>query len=44
MMSYNNAELLLPRQLLRAIQEYVDGECLYVPRKAEKKRFVCKKS
>ncbi|WP_028587704.1 CD3324 family protein [Desulfocurvus vexinensis] len=37
-MSYRKANDVLPRQLLRAIQEYIDGEVLYIPRKAENRR------
>lgn len=32
-MGYKKAETILPQQLLLAIQEYIDGECLYIPRK-----------
>lgn len=37
-MSYRRAEHVLPLELLERIQEYVDGECLYIPRKEEHKR------
>lgn len=37
-MSYQKAEDILPRELLEQIQQYVDGENLYIPRKAENKR------
>lgn len=36
-MSYKNAENVLPRKLLEQVQQYVDGECLYIPRKEETK-------
>ncbi|EPR42122.1 response regulator receiver protein [Desulfovibrio sp. X2] len=32
-MSCRKANDLLPPHLLRAVQEYIDGECLYIPRK-----------
>ena len=34
-MSYIRADEILPRELLEAIQQYVDGETIYIPRKAE---------
>ena len=37
-MSYTNADRILPRELLDAIQQYADGVYLYIPRKAERKR------
>lgn len=37
-MSYKKANELLPSELLKAIQKYVDGECLYIPRKESNKR------
>mgnify|MGYP003364060446 CR=1 FL=1 len=36
--SYTNADRILPRELLDAIQQYADGVYLYIPRKAERKR------
>ncbi|MBO5293015.1 MAG: hypothetical protein J6B10_07545 [Lachnospiraceae bacterium] len=32
-MSYVNAEDILPEDLVREIQKYVDGKVLYIPRK-----------
>ena len=32
-MSYKKAEHILPQELLSRIQEYVDGESIYIPRK-----------
>ena len=32
-MSYNNAEKVLPEELIQLIQEYVDGRYIYIPRK-----------
>lgn len=36
-MSYRNAEHILPKELLEKVQEYADGECLYIPRKEDSK-------
>ena len=32
-MGYKNAIRVLPDDLIMAIQEYIDGEYLYIPRK-----------
>ncbi len=32
-MSYIRADEILPRELLEAIQQYVDGKVIYIPRK-----------
>ena len=32
-MSYIRADEILPKELLEAIQQYVDGQILYIPRK-----------
>ena len=32
-MGYFKAQNVLPEELIKLIQEYVDGECLYIPRK-----------
>lgn len=37
-MSYKNATQLLPEPLLEEIQQYVDGEFLYIPRKIDNKQ------
>lgn len=37
-MSYRNAEKILPPALLQAIQQYAEGECLYVPRREKQTR------
>lgn len=37
-MSYQNGKVLLPNNLLAEIQEYIDGEYLYIPRKECNKR------
>ncbi|WP_461218636.1 CD3324 family protein [Lapidilactobacillus salsurivasis] len=34
-MDYQNATRILPENLIAAIQEYTDGEYLYIPRKDE---------
>ncbi|QDR79519.1 CD3324 family protein [Sporomusa termitida] len=33
-MSYKKAKHILPPELLELVQEYVDGECIYIPRKS----------
>lgn len=35
-MSYRKATHILPQELLEQIQEYVDGEFLYIPRISKK--------
>lgn len=35
-MSYRKATHILPQDLIEIIQEYVDGECLYIPCKNRK--------
>ncbi len=37
-MSYVKASCILPEELLQEIWRYVDGTCLYIPRKPECKR------
>lgn len=34
-MSYIKAELILPQELLEIIQEYAQGQYLYIPKKAD---------
>ncbi len=36
-MSYKKAKHILPEELLVAIQEYIDGEYIYIPRKEQHK-------
>ncbi|MFA7117947.1 MAG: CD3324 family protein [Sphaerochaetaceae bacterium] len=36
-MSYKKANDVLPHNLLRAVQQYIDGEYIYIPRKADSK-------
>lgn len=37
-MSYVKAQDVLPEEIIKLVQEYVDGEYLYVPRKNENKK------
>lgn len=37
-MSYKKAEEILPRELIEVIQQYVDGENIYIPRKLEHRK------
>lgn len=37
-MGYKNATCVLPDHLIAAIQQHIDGEYLYIPRKIENKR------
>ncbi|WP_413380918.1 CD3324 family protein [Alkalihalobacillus sp. 1P02AB] len=37
-MSYMNAEHVLPKELIKKIQQYVDGKPLYIPRKSVNKK------
>lgn len=37
-MRYQKAQDIIPEKLLKQIQEYVDGEYLYIPRRPENKR------
>lgn len=34
-MSYQKAELVLPKEILELVQEYAQGQYLYIPKKAE---------
>lgn len=36
-MRYIKAEDILPEEVVKLIQQYVDGETIYIPRKAEKR-------
>lgn len=43
-MSYIKAEEILPKELLETIQQYVDGQLIYIPCKETKKsiqRILC---
>lgn len=37
-MSYQKANEILPEELVELIQNYIDGEYVYIPRKQENKR------
>ena len=37
-MSYKKAAQILPDELIRQIQQYVDGEAIYIPRADERRR------
>ncbi|RHR22431.1 hypothetical protein DWX43_21985 [Clostridium sp. AF19-22AC] len=37
-MSYQKANHILPRDLLEKIQEYIDGELIYIPKAAANKK------
>lgn len=37
-MGYINANCVLPEDLIVAIQQHIDGQYLYIPRKAESKK------
>ena len=37
-MKYSNAYNVLPSDIVKVIQEYVDGEYLYIPRKEEEQK------
>ncbi|WP_312048189.1 CD3324 family protein [Anaerotignum sp.] len=37
-MDYKNATCVLPENLITAIQQHIDGEYLYIPRKNENKK------
>lgn len=38
-MAYKNGKKILPSHLLEAIQEYIDGEYIYIPRKSDSKKL-----
>lgn len=37
-MSYKRAENFLPQEIIELIQEYVDGENIYIPRKKNQRK------
>ena len=37
-MSYRSADKVLPNELIELIQQYIDGDYLYIPRKHEKRK------
>lgn len=38
-MKYRNAAEILPEQLLKELQDYIDGDVLYVPKVSTKKEW-----
>jgi Mor family transcriptional regulator len=36
---YKNASDILPDELLREVQKYIEGESLYIPRSRERKKW-----
>lgn len=37
-MSYIKAEHILPAEVIALVQTYIDGECIYIPRKLSNKK------
>jgi Mor family transcriptional regulator len=37
-MSYMKADLILPKEILILVQEYADGQYLYIPKKADNRK------
>ncbi|WP_373600703.1 CD3324 family protein [Paraclostridium bifermentans] len=37
-MKYKKAQNVLPKDILEIVQEYIDGEYLYIPRKSDNKK------
>lgn len=37
-MGYRKADKVLPIEIIEMIQEYVDGECIYIPRKENQRK------
>ena len=37
-MSYKKAKHILPLELLKEIQKYVEGESIYIPRRSDRKK------
>lgn len=37
-MSYNKVMYILPNDLIEKVQEYIDGEFIYIPRKSSNKK------
>jgi len=36
-MGYTNATEVLPKTVLEAVQKYIDGQCVYIPRRDDRK-------
>ncbi|MGE4440830.1 MAG: CD3324 family protein [Desulfomicrobium sp.] len=37
-MGYTNATEVLPKNVLEAVQKYVDGQCVYIPRRDDRRK------
>ena len=37
-MRYQNAREILPAEIIETIQDYIDGGCIYIPRKEENRK------
>lgn len=37
-MGYTNAAEVLPKTILEAVQKYIDGQCLYIPRRDDRRQ------
>lgn len=37
-MSYMKADMILPKEILLLVQEYADGQYLYIPKKADNRK------
>jgi Mor family transcriptional regulator len=37
-MGYTNATEVLPKTVLEAVQKYVDGQCVYIPRRDDRRK------
>lgn len=37
-MSYKRAEQVLPKEIIKLIQQYVDGQYIYIPRRDDKRK------
>jgi len=37
-MGYTNATEVLPKTVLEAVQKYIDGQCVYIPRRDDRRQ------
>ena len=37
-MGYTNAAEVLPKTILETVQKYIDGQCLYIPRRDDRRQ------
>ena len=37
-MGYTNATEVLPKTVLEAVQKYIDGQCVYIPRRDDRRK------